>query len=459
MKLRLRSKFTGALAIAMAAGGLAAGVTGTQTAGAAGVETTLVCANGTVTGTNLAGFDEVTFDLQARQGYIEMPDGNTIYTWSYSEASNPLFQFPGPNLCVEQGETVIVNFQNPAPGPTMIQGGIPIDATSIIFPGQTGVSATGGATGLLTQEAETPGDTVTYEFTANAAGTYLYESGTDSAVQVQMGMFGGLIVYPDSVRTQAYAGHEFDPEHEYLLIFHEMDPVFHTNVELAALAGGTTDAEVLADYEPLTRHNRYWTINGRAFPDTVAENGTPLLPFQPYGSMVQINADDPSDGYSQLPSLVRYGNAGLDNHAFHPHGNHLTLIAQDGRLLPDEIESFTKTVASGQTYDILASWEDVEAWQGTGGPVGVNIPSLNNLVYKDGVTFFSGSPDIGETQQLPADVTTFTACGEYYFPWHSHALQEVQNFDEGFGGMLTLWRVDPPKVNIGGQWQSPLDCQ
>ena len=35
-------------------------------------------------------------------------------------------------------------------------------------------------------------------------------------------------------------------------------------------------------------------------------------------------------------------------------------------------------------------------------------------------------------------------CGEWYFPWHSHALNEFTNFDEGFGGMGTLLRVDPP---------------
>jgi hypothetical protein len=34
-------------------------------------------------------------------------------------------------------------------------------------------------------------------------------------------------------------------------------------------------------------------------------------------------------------------------------------------------------------------------------------------------------------------------CGEWYFPWHSHALNEFANFDEGFGGMATLMRVDP----------------
>ena len=30
---------------------------------------------------------------------------------------------------------------------------------------------------------------------------------------------------------------------------------------------------------------------------------------------------------------------------------------------------------------------------------------------------------------------------------------------EGFGGMLTLWRVDPPKVFDGTNWVTPPECE
>jgi hypothetical protein len=74
----------------------------------------------------------------------------------------------------------------------------------------------------------------------------------------------------------------------------------------------------------------------------------------------------------------------------------------------------------------------------------VEIPGLQNLVFKDDLTWYGGDPILGYQGPLPVPVTTFNECGEQYFPWHSHALFEVQNFDEGFGGMLTLLRVDPP---------------
>jgi hypothetical protein len=43
---------------------------------------------------------------------------------------------------------------------------------------------------------------------------------------------------------------------------------------------------------------------------------------------------------------------------------------------------------------------------------------------------------------LPTLVVSYNVCGEFYFPWHSHALNEFVNFDVPFGGLATLLRVD-----------------
>ncbi|HEV8173989.1 MAG TPA: hypothetical protein VGP91_10120, partial [Actinoplanes sp.] len=58
---------------------------------------------------------------------------------------------------------------------------------------------------------------------------------------------------------------------------------------------------------------------------------------------------------------------------------------------------------------------------------------------------------LGYKGTLPTGVVSQNICGEWYFPWHSHALNEFTNFDQGFGGMATLLRVDPP----GGCFASP----
>ena len=74
----------------------------------------------------------------------------------------------------------------------------------------------------------------------------------------------------------------------------------------------------------------------------------------------------------------------------------------------------------------------------------VTIPNYKTLNFKDGNTYYSGNPYLGYKGSLPSGTTSQNVCGEYYFPWHSHALNEFVNFDEGFGGMATLVRVDPP---------------
>ena len=79
----------------------------------------------------------------------------------------------------------------------------------------------------------------------------------------------------------------------------------------------------------------------------------------------------------------------------------------------------------------------------------VTIPGLQNLVFKDDATFYSGDPNLGEQGELPVGVTSNNLCGEYYFPWHSHAVFEFTNFDEGFGGLATVVAILPSETPEG----------
>ena len=204
--------------------------------------------------------------------------------------------------------------------------------------------------------------------------------------------------------------------------------------------------EVGGNYDFNKLHNRYFTVNGREFPDTIQDNGVAWLPNQPYGALVRVQPLAPTN---PLPALIRMVNAGELNHPYHPHGNHLRLIAQDGRLLLSpggadaSSEHFAETIASGQAMDLLFKWTDQDAWNATTKPIPSPVPTYRNLMFKDNVTWFSGSAYLGNKGTLPTGVVSYNVCGEYYFPWHSHALNEFTNFDEGFGGMATLLRVDP----------------
>src|SRR6476619_1248006 len=381
----------------------------------------MVCTPGTVNGSTH------TFNLETKTGYIETPDGNSVFMWSYDDPTVDAghFQSPGPVMCATQGQTITVNLTNHL-----------TEATSLVFPGQQGITASGGAAdGLLAREAAAAGGTVSYTFTAASPGTYLYESGSDVAKQVEMGLYGALIIRPSAANT-AYGdvATQFDPSREYLMLLADMDPFLHHAVET-----GTT-------YDFNSRDNRYFTINGRSFPDTIQDNGSGLLPAQPYGALVRIQPNTPTNN---LPALVRMINVGSSNHPFHPHGNHTTQIAQDGRETA-RTEHFGETIGSGQTMDFLLRWDDQDFWSPSH-PLPVTQPNYRDLTFKDGNTFYAGSPYLGYKGTLPTGTVSQNICGEWYFPWHSHALNEFTNFDEGFGGMGTLLRVDPP----GGCFSAP----
>jgi hypothetical protein len=401
-----------------------------------------------------------SFSLVANVGNIETPDGNSVFVWSYANSAGN-FQAPGPVLCVNQGDTVTINLHNGLDVHPR-QPNMQTENVSIVFPGQENVSSSGGSEGLLTREAA-PGGDVSYTFTASQPGTYIYESGTNQSKQVEMGLYGALIVRPSSFPNRAYgdAATAFNPNREFLIMLNELDPDLHHAVE----TGGTYDFTQL--------HNRYFAVNGREFPDTLQDNGASWLPSQPYGALVRVqpycNPANPSDPLNPpgctaastpnaLPALVRMINVGALNHPYHPHGNHLREIAQDGRPFANNStsEHFGETIGSGQTADYLFTWADQDFWDQGANPFPNGVANLDyrNLTFKDGNTYFSGSAYLGRKGTLPTGTVQQNICGEWFFPWHSHALNEFTNFDEGFGGMATLLRVDPR----GGCFASPTSA-
>ena len=227
------------------------------------------------------------------------------------------------------------------------------EPVSIVFPGQTGVQAggvpaqpqlSGSEVTSLVQPAPVAGS-MTYTFTASEPGTYIYESGTDPVKQVQMGLYGALVIRPAGHADWSYndVATKFKADTEYVMLLSEVDPDLHQAIE-RGLA-----------YDFTTLHPRYWMINGRSFPDTIAPNGAAWLPTQPYSSMVHIQPFNASTNPD--PALIRYLNVGSLNHPFHPHGNHGRVIARDGRLLEGaggedlSYEKFTVLVGAGQTWD------------------------------------------------------------------------------------------------------------
>ncbi len=369
------------------------------------------------------------FNLTTRTGYINLPDGNTAFMWGYSHGFDA-FQHPGPTLCVTAGDQVTVILHNTLP-----------KATSIVFPGQEGVLAdgipatpetTGGKITSLGATAAADTGTVTYSFTADHPGTFLYQSGTNPETQVRMGLFGALIVRPDVTTApdhgQAYdtADSDFLARNEFMVLLSEIDPYQHQAVERGR------------NFNMNKYHARYWLINGRGFPDSIADNGASWLPSQPYGALAEIMPNE--------PGLARYLNVGSEDYPFHPHGNNGLVIGRDGHPLKSEqgkdlsMEKFDINIGPGQTWDVRFSWHDAENYSASN-PVPVTTPSLSNSYIG---TFYSGSPYLGKQEKLPTGTPTLNQCGEYYIISHNHALFQITSWGATMTGPITYMRIDPP---------------
>src|SRR6267142_1101151 len=257
------------------------------------------------------GITGPTFNLTARASFISQPDGQMIYSWGYGcnsapagfnppaakmpGANCPSMQVPGPTLIVTEGATVTVTLTN----------GLPAAAgnTSIIFPGFQ-VTATGGAPGLLTTEA-TQALPVTYTFVASTPGTRSYYSGTQGDLQVEMGLYGAIIVLPPSgasgvptgcravqtnlpdgqadfrLAASAYDHPATCYDREYLFQFSEMDPKIHRQAEEQA-AKPCTNATGCMNVVTENYHPAYFMINGRSMPDDMDPNYAVQYPHEPY---------------------------------------------------------------------------------------------------------------------------------------------------------------------------------
>jgi len=402
----------------------------------------------------IEGITGSTFTLTAKAGYISTGDGQSLLAYGYANGAGEM-QYPGPTLIVNQGDTVRITLTNQLPA-------IAPDAApnvSIVFPGQDEVSANPvgnpalTAQGNLTLEA-LPNGSVRYEFVASQPGTYLYHSGTDKALQVEMGLTGALIVRPSSNPLgRAYGHNDTRFDREYLFFQTAMDINIHRLVELGARA--------MVDFS--TYRPTLWFFNGRNAPDSMSDNNVAWLPTQPYGSMAMMHPGE--------KVLLRLVGGGRDFTPFHHHGNNTWLIAKDGRMLqsapnsgPDlAVSNFTITIAPGETYDATFEWTgkglgfDIYG-HASGDPMAPNEDAADHgkplpTVLPDFLSvtiggFYSGSPFIGQLDALPPGQGGLNPNGAVVFMWHSHTERELTNDDIFPGGAMAMMMIEHPDVPI-----------
>ncbi len=249
-------------------------------------------------------------------------------------------QLPGPTLIVTEGSN---RDRDAEEQPAEAAGN-----TSILFPGFK-VSTTGGARGLLRPAQAANGATVTYTFVAETPGTYTYYSGTQGDLQVEMGLYGALIVLPSNIRRlattrrttsrvrliaamphadfrlgkAAYNHASACYDREYLFQFSEIDPRIHRQVEEQVFADpqkappcARPTGCLVVETEPYLP--AYFLINGRSMPDLMDPNYAMQYPHQPYNGNPHMHPGE--------LTLLRIIGTGRWQHPFHEHGNHVRLL-------------------------------------------------------------------------------------------------------------------------------------
>ncbi|HTY98757.1 MAG TPA: multicopper oxidase family protein [Rhodocyclaceae bacterium] len=429
------------------------------------------------------GITGPAFNLTAQPSYLTQPDGQSIYSWGYGCNGAPsgfapsaitgafcsTMQVPGPTLIVTEGQTVSVTLTNNLPAAA--------GNTSILFPGFQVTAAPAGSQpatctgapmvqGLLTSEA-TNGCAVTYTFVAGSPGTRAYYSGTQGDLQVEMGLYGAVIVLPATIPTActsglhaanlAVEGHWGESDfrlaaaaydhakscydREYLFQFSEIDPNIHTQAEaqVNALSGciaGAPGCSLAVPTEPY--HPAYFLINGRSMPDDMDPNYAAQYPHQPYNGNPHMHPGE--------EVLLRIVGQGRWQHPFHEHANHVRILARDGNLILSQTDAnslagpllFTTTTTPGLAMDGIFHWTGKGLnWDPYGHHPGSSDPNASLPCVPDANGYNTG---VAAQSQIN------------YFEWcqdHNKPVQVAPFGDVAAGGPTTL---PDPNLFTTGAW-------
>ncbi|MAB79645.1 MAG: hypothetical protein CMJ89_09880 [Planctomycetes bacterium] len=311
-----------------------------------------------------SSFAQTDVFLVAKEFTQTMPDGVQIVMWGYAlDADGDLLtddgeaaSSPGPQIVVPPGEALLrIHIRNDLPADT-----------SLIIPGQTTTlspvmftDASGRERVSSFTTVVAPGATATYTWNDVRNGSFMYQSGTHVAVQIQMGLFGSMTKEFEPGR----AYRQPTPFHvgEASVFYSEIDPDLH-----AAVAGGTYGTPAYPntlDYRP-----RYFLVNGEPFSAGVAD--------------ISLGAVGES-------SLVRFFNAGLETHVPTALGMDMLIVAEDGNLLPTNRSSYSVFLPAGKTKDVLIQPE---------------MPGRHALVDRSMALSNNNGPDGGMLVFLSADI-------------------------------------------------------
>lgn len=265
--------------------------------------------------------------LVAREAEVELGPGEVYRTWMYDG------QFPGPEIRLTQGERLVVRIENQLPdGTTIHWHGIPVPNDMDGVP-------------RLTQEPIAPGETFTYDFVAEPAGSYLYHSHV--GLQIDRGLIAPLIIEEREPHV--------DYDREYSLILDD-----YLSGVPEPLEGGMMGRSMMRDGR-----------RGRM-------RGGMMAQVPPYDAML-INGRLPSDPPSfearqgERIRLRLLNPSGASTFRFAIQEHPILVTHADGQPVePVTVDSLD--ISMGERYDVVVETDNPGAWAIVATPIEGDFP-------------------------------------------------------------------------------------
>lgn len=240
------------------------------------------------------------FELAASVVRWDILPGVEVLAYAFNE------QVPGPRLQFTVGDRVRIRVTNDLP-----------EATSVHW---HGLDVPNGMDGPaeITQDPIEPGESFTYEFEVEQAGTFFYHSHAAADRQQALGLYGALLVAPREPEPPVAA-----------------DVVVQLQ-EWTVRAGWTFPAMPMEGLLP-----NFFTINGKAWPAT---------------ETIRVRVGD--------QVRVRFIGSGAFAHPMHIHGGPFEIVATDGNPVAPgaRLTKDTVNVSPGERYDVLWTARQPGRW-------------------------------------------------------------------------------------------------
>ncbi|HWP59816.1 MAG TPA: multicopper oxidase domain-containing protein [Candidatus Acidoferrales bacterium] len=232
------------------------------------------------------------------------PGGPKVMAWAFNE------QIPGPTLWVTEGDLVRVRFTNKhTSNHTLHFHGLNVPN-----------EMDGVAYGHLHHLEVKPGETRTYEFVAEPAGTHMYHCHVNSPQHIDLGMVGVLIVEPKNKTSEPKV------DKQTVLLLDDWYVNEHGDQEPMA-------------HPAMIQQANYFTVNGKSFP-----------------------AAEPIKLAAGEKVRVRLINVGYQAHSMHLHGHSFVVTHRDGRPLEVHQEQDTLLIGPGERYDLVFTATNPGLW-------------------------------------------------------------------------------------------------